>query len=74
MTKVLYATDTLTHKQLTTTLRKFKRHAKLGFYIEAEETDLKEPVYPHKTLWRVKLFGPKLYWKRKDAWELKFAD
>lgn len=65
MTQIyLYAQATLTQPELIKTLKRLKRHAKLGFYIEAEQI---------KNLWVVKLFGPKIYWKRKISWEVSNA-
>jgi len=65
MTKIyLFEKAFLTQPELIETLKRLKRHTKLGFYIEAEQI---------KDLWEVKLFGPKIYWKRKISWKISNA-
>ncbi len=66
MTTFLFAQDELTHSQLVKTLRRLRRHVKLGFYLHAEEKA--------NGKYQVMLFGPKLYWKRKSVWELVNAN
>ncbi len=72
MTNILYATATMSHEKLMRTLRRFKRHSKVGFYVVAEDrqSNPKDKV----VLYDAQLYGPKLYWKRKNVWELKVAD
>jgi len=61
----LFEQDTMTHAQLRKTLKRLRRHAKLGFYVEAEQIDTDK--------WDVRLFGPKIYWKRKIKWVVSNA-
>jgi hypothetical protein len=58
----LFAQDTMTHPQMLKTLKRLKRHSKLGFFVDAEQVG-------NGAMWHVKLFGPKIYWKRKITWE-----
>jgi hypothetical protein len=68
MTTILYAQDELTHSQLTKTLRRLRRHTKLGFYIHAEEKP--------NGMYLAMLLGPKIFWKRKIkvVWEIVDAN
>jgi hypothetical protein len=52
----------MTHPQMLKTLKRLKRHSKLGFFVDAEQVG-------NGVMWHVKLFGPKIYWKRKITWE-----
>lgn len=72
MTDILYATDCLTLTQLKATLRKFRRHERLGFYIVANEREYNSAT--GAALFDVELFGPKIYWAKKTTWELKVAN
>lgn len=62
----LFAQDVMMHSQLLKTLRRLRRHTKLGLFIDAEQIDDTDK-------WNVKLFGPKIYWKRKIKWEISNA-
>lgn len=66
----LFAQANMTHADLLKTLKRLRRHAKLGFYVEAEQIDT---GYKWHNEWCVKLFGPKIYWKRKVRWEISNA-
>jgi hypothetical protein len=69
MTDVLFDKQTLTLKQLTSAMRKMKKHAKYGLYLVVE--DVTGSTFHPRPMFSVELWGPKLKWKRKIKIEME---